>query len=65
MALLEILTWPDERLRRTAEPVTDWSTELTDFIVDMFDTMYEVGAELTQNNKKLSEVVAYIQEVDA
>ncbi len=51
MALLEILTWPDERLRRTAEPVTEWSPELTDFIVDMFDTMYAeqgIGLAATQ-----------------
>lgn len=51
MALLEILNWPDERLRRTAEPVTDWSAELTDFIVDMFETMYAeqgIGLAATQ-----------------
>ncbi len=51
MALLEILTWPDERLRQTAETVTLWSSELTDFIIDMFDTMYAdegIGLAATQ-----------------
>jgi peptide deformylase len=51
MALLEILTWPNERLRKTAKPVTDWSPDLTTFILDMFETMYAdqgVGLAATQ-----------------
>ncbi len=51
MAVLEILTFPDPRLRRTTTPVTEFNAELSSFIDDMFDTMYDapgVGLAATQ-----------------
>ena len=51
MPLLEILTWPNERLRQIAKPVTEWSPDLSTFILDMFETMYAdqgVGLAATQ-----------------
>lgn len=41
MAKLEILEFPDTRLRTKAKPVTDFGDELQQQIDDMFETMYE------------------------
>lgn len=40
MALLEILKFPDPRLRTRAEPVTTFDAALSRLIDDMFETMY-------------------------
>lgn len=40
MALLEILEFPDPRLRTRAEPVTRFDEPLSRLIDDMFETMY-------------------------
>lgn len=51
MALLNVLRFPDERLRTVAEPVTDFSSELQTQIDNMFDTMYQekgIGLAATQ-----------------
>ena len=51
MAILEILHFPDPRLREVTEPVTEFDAELTRFIDDMFETMYDapgVGLAATQ-----------------
>lgn len=40
MALLEILTYPDPRLRRVAEPVTVFDAALKQLVADMAETMY-------------------------
>lgn len=40
MALLDIITWPDERLKIPSEPVTEFDDELNRLIDDMADTMY-------------------------
>ena len=51
MALLTILTYPDERLRQVAQPVTDWTSDLNTFTHDMLETMYDdqgVGLAATQ-----------------
>ncbi len=51
MALLNILHYPDDRLRTKAKPVTDFSSDLEAFIDDMFETMYEapgIGLAATQ-----------------
>jgi len=40
MALLDILTFPDARLRRTAEPVEQVDDKVRRLIDDMFETMY-------------------------
>ena len=40
MAVLEILEFPDPRLRTVAEPVTEVTDELRTLVDDMFETMY-------------------------
>ncbi|WP_286234190.1 peptide deformylase [Thalassotalea sediminis] len=51
MAVLNVLTFPDERLRTKAEPVTEVNDEIRKIIDDMFETMYAengVGLAATQ-----------------
>ncbi|MES1942620.1 peptide deformylase [Salinisphaera sp. PC39] len=51
MAVLEILHFPDPRLREVAQPVEEIDASLQDFIDDMFETMYDapgVGLAATQ-----------------
>ena len=43
MALLQILEFPDPRLRKIAAPVTVFDAELEGLISAMFETMYEAG----------------------
>ena len=53
MAALQILEFPDPRLRTVAEPVTDFDDNLKQLIKDMFETMYEaegIGLAATQVN---------------
>ncbi len=53
MAVLEILEFPDPRLRTVAEPVTQVSDETRTLIDDMFETMYDapgIGLAATQVN---------------
>lgn len=40
MPLLEILEYPDPRLRKKAQPISDFGDELQQQIDDMFETMY-------------------------
>lgn len=50
MAILEILHFPDARLRARAEPITKFDDALSRFIDDMFDTMYDApGVGLAAN----------------
>ncbi|MEP5765910.1 MAG: peptide deformylase [Halieaceae bacterium] len=51
MALLDILEFPDPRLRTKASPVTVFDSALSRLIDDMFETMYEapgIGLAATQ-----------------
>lgn len=51
MAKLEILTFPDPRLRAIAKPVSDVDDKIRGFVDDMFETMYEapgIGLAATQ-----------------
>ncbi|MCC5878487.1 MAG: peptide deformylase [Idiomarina sp.] len=51
MAKLDILEYPDERLRTVATPVTSVDDELREIIDNMFETMYDakgVGLAATQ-----------------
>ncbi len=51
MALLNILEFPDPRLRTVAEPITVFDGALSKLIDDMFETMYEapgIGLAATQ-----------------
>jgi peptide deformylase len=51
MALLQILEYPDPRLRTKAQPLTEFNSALSTFIDDMFETMYAapgIGLAATQ-----------------
>lgn len=51
MALLQILEYPDPRLRTRAQPVTQFDADLSRLIDDMFATMYAapgIGLAATQ-----------------
>ena len=51
MALLNILEFPDPRLRKVAEPVTVFDDALSKLVDDMFETMYDapgIGLAATQ-----------------
>lgn len=51
MAILEILHFPDPRLRVTAQPVTEIDDEVRRIVEDMYETMYAnngVGLAATQ-----------------
>jgi len=51
MALLNILHFPDPRLRTIAEAVTEFDNDLKILVSDMFETMYEapgIGLAATQ-----------------
>ncbi|CAM4119452.1 MULTISPECIES: peptide deformylase [Vibrio] len=53
MSLLQVLTFPDDRLRTVAKPVEDFTPELQKHIDDMIETMYEeegIGLASTQVN---------------
>ena len=53
MAILEILEFPDKRLRTVAKPVEAVTDETRAIIDDMFDTMYDapgIGLAATQVN---------------
>lgn len=53
MAVLEILKYPDPRLRIKAQPVTEIDDELRRIVDDMYETMYAsqgVGLAATQVN---------------
>ena len=53
MAILEILEYPDKRLRTLAKPVKEFDSELSNLIDNMFETMYEapgIGLAASQVN---------------
>ncbi len=53
MSILTILEFPDERLRKKAAPIKNFTPELQTLIDDMFETMYEsggIGLAATQVN---------------
>ncbi|URJ27972.1 peptide deformylase [Candidatus Blochmannia vicinus (nom. nud.)] len=53
MSILEILRYPDERLRKIADPVIAVSNNIRQIVNDMFDTMYfnkGIGLAATQVN---------------
>ena len=43
MAILEVLTWPDPKLREVAQPVGVVDDSMHAFVRDLFDTMYAEG----------------------
>lgn len=53
MATLQILEFPDPRLRKVATPVTEFDDKLRQLVADMLETMYEadgIGLAATQVN---------------
>lgn len=51
MAILDILRFPDERLRTIAKPVSEVTPKIQQIVDDMFETMYDddgVGLAATQ-----------------
>jgi peptide deformylase len=51
MTVLNVLTFPDDRLRTVAQPVTEFTAELQQHIDDMIETMYDeegIGLASTQ-----------------
>ncbi|WP_027349726.1 peptide deformylase [Halotalea alkalilenta] len=56
MAILQILEYPDERLRTVAKPVEKFDDELNKLIDDMFETMYDapgIGLAATQVDRHI------------
>lgn len=65
MAVLEVLRFPDERLRTVAKPVEAVNDEIKQFIEDMFDTMRAekgIGLAATQVNRHIRLVVMDVSE---
>ena len=65
MALLDILEFPDPRLRTQAKPVENVDDSIRTLIDDMFETMYAapgIGLAATQINVHLQVVVMDISE---
>ncbi|NEX16182.1 MAG: peptide deformylase [Halochromatium sp.] len=65
MALLDILTFPDARLRRTAEPVTEVDDSTRQLVDDMLETMYAapgIGLAAIQVNVPKRVVVIDVSE---
>ena len=56
MALLNILHFPDPKLRTIAKPVTEFDANLKQLVSDMFETMYEapgIGLAATQVDRHI------------
>ncbi|MDN4502319.1 peptide deformylase [Alteromonadaceae bacterium BrNp21-10] len=65
MAILEVLTFPDERLRTVAKPVSEVNPQIQNLVKDMFDTMRDekgIGLAATQVNVHLRVVVMDVSE---
>lgn len=61
MAILEVLRFPDERLRTVATPVAEVNDEIKQLVADMFETMYDengVGLAATQVNQHVRLFIA-------
>ena len=67
MAILEILEFPDPRLRTVAQPVTEVNDRIRQLVDDMFATMYDakgIGLAATQVNVHERVVVMDLSEED-
>jgi len=65
MAKLEILHYPDSRLRTRAEPVEQVDDNIRQLVDDMFETMYEapgIGLAATQVDQHVQVIVIDISE---
>lgn len=67
MAAREILVYPDDRLRRPTEEVTEFNDELKSLVQDMFDTLKEadgIGLAAPQIGVSKKVVIIHIEEKD-
>lgn len=65
MALLDILHYPDPRLRTKAQPVTEFDDALKTLVADMAETMYAapgIGLAATQVDRHIRLIVIDISE---
>lgn len=65
MSLLEIIHYPDPRLRKIAAPVEDFGANLQNLATDMLETMYEapgIGLAATQVDVHLRMIVVDVSE---
>ena len=65
MAILDVLQFPDERLRTVAKPIDDVNSEIKQLVADMFETMREekgIGLAATQVNRHVRLVVMDVSE---
>ncbi len=65
MALLNILHFPDPKLRTVAGPVSEFDAKLKKLVSDMFETMYEapgIGLAATQVDQHLRLLVMDVSE---
>lgn len=65
MALLNILHFPDARLRTVAKAVTEYDEKLKQLVSDMFETMYEapgIGLAATQVDRHIRLLVMDVSE---
>ena len=65
MALLQILHFPDPRLRKKAIPVDEVNDQIRQTVKDMFETMYNapgIGLAATQVNNQLQIIVIDVSE---
>ena len=65
MALLNILHFPDPRLRTVAKPVTEFDENLRQLVADMLETMYEapgIGLAATQVDRHIRLLVLDVSE---
>ena len=65
MAILDVLSFPDERLRTVAKPVSEVNDEIKQLVSDMFETMKDengIGLAATQVNRHVQVVVMDVSE---
>ncbi|WP_115716915.1 peptide deformylase [Gallaecimonas mangrovi] len=65
MAVLNVLHYPDERLRTVAKPVAEVNDAIRELVSNMFDTMYDekgIGLAATQVDVHLQVVVMDVSE---
>ena len=65
MAILDVLSFPDERLRTVAKPVEEVNDDIKQLVSDMFETMKDengIGLAATQVDKHVQVVVMNVAE---
>ncbi len=65
MAILDVLSFPDERLRTVAKPVSEVNDEIKQLVSDMFETMKDengIGLAATQVDRHVQVVVMDVSE---